>query len=59
MKLRWDNDHSESWDKFAFNVGIGAEYEIARNLAADFEFKYQYMQDYGRLPILVGLSYKF
>ncbi len=59
VKLRWDNDHSESWDKFAFNVGIGAEYEIARNLAADFEFKYQYMQDYGRLPILVGLSYKF
>ena len=59
IKFRWDDDDSESWDKFAFNVGIGAEYEVTSNFAANFEFKYQYMQDYGRLPILVGLTYKF
>lgn len=59
IKFRFDDNHSESWDKFAFNVGIGAEYGITSTLAANFEFKYQYMQDYGRLPILVGLSYKF
>lgn len=59
IKLRWDDNHSESWDKFAFNVGIGAEYMVARNFGVNFEFKYQYMQDYSRLPILVGLTYKF
>ena len=49
----------KSEDKFAFNIGIGAEYQIASNWAANFEFKYQYMQDFSRLPILVGLTYKF
>ncbi|MBD5309548.1 MAG: porin family protein [Bacteroides sp.] len=48
-----------TYDKFAFNVGIGAEYEITRNFGVDFEFKYQYMADYNRLPILVGATYKF
>lgn len=55
--LSWDGGGSA--DKFAFNVGIGAEYEITRNFGVDFEFKYQYMADYNRLPILVGATYKF
>lgn len=55
--LSWEGGHSA--DKFAFNVGIGAEYEITRNFGIDFEFKYQYMADYNRLPILVGATYKF
>lgn len=49
----------KSEDKFAFNIGIGAEYDITSRWAANFEFKYQYMQDFSRLPILVGLTYKF
>lgn len=52
-------DVTGSHDKFAFNIGIGAEYRIASSWAANFEFKYQYMQDFSRLPILVGLTYKF
>lgn len=52
-------NYSDSQDKFAFNVGIGAEYEFSSNFAANFEFKYQYMKDYNRLPILVGVAYKF
>ena len=59
VKYRIDDRFSDSQDKFAFNIGIGAEYEVARNFAANFEFKYQYMKDYNRLPILVGLVYKF
>lgn len=59
VKYKLNELGSVSQDKFAFNIGIGAEYEIASNFAADFEFKYQYMQDYNRLPILVGLTYKF
>ena len=39
--------------------GIGGEYEFSRNFAAGLEFKYQYMKDWGRLPVLVNLSYKF
>lgn len=48
-----------TFDKFAFNIGIGAEYEITRNFGVNFEFKYQYMSDYNRLPLLVGATYKF
>ena len=53
------DDWSYSKDKFAFNIGLGAEYEITSNFAANFEFKYQYMEDFSRLPVLVGLTYKF
>lgn len=45
--------------KFVFNVGIGAEYEFTKNFAAGAEFKYQYMKDWGRLPVLLNFSYKF
>ena len=47
-----------SWDKFLFNVGIGAEYSIADNLALDFQFKYQFVQDFSRLPIQIGIIYR-
>lgn len=57
-KFSGDN-WSYSKDKFAFNIGLGAEYRFASNWAADFEFKYQYMKDFSRLPILVGVTYKF
>lgn len=50
---------SENLSRFVFNVGIGGEYEFSRNFAAGLEFKYQYMKDWGRLPVLVNLSYKF
>ncbi|MDE6299600.1 MAG: porin family protein [Muribaculaceae bacterium] len=48
-----------TFDKFAFNIGVGAEYDITKNFGVNFEFKYQYMADYNRLPILVGATYKF
>lgn len=48
-----------SWDKFLFNVGIGTDYELTRNLSIGAEMKYQYMQDFSRLPIQVGLTYRF
>ena len=45
--------------RFVFNIGIGAEYEFSKNIAAGLEFKYQYMKDYGSLPVFVNVSYKF
>lgn len=54
-------DDEASWNesRFLFNVGIGGEYEFSSNFAAGLEFKYQYMKDYGRLPVMVNVSYKF
>lgn len=48
-----------SWDKFLLNIGIGGEYKLADNLSVGAEFKYQYMQDFGRLPIQIGITYRF
>lgn len=49
----------ENESRFAFNVGLGAEYFVTSALSFDFEFKYQYMKDFGRLPILLGINYHF
>lgn len=50
-------DFSET--RFMFNVGAGAEYAITENIAAALEIKYQYIKDFGRLPITLGITYKF
>lgn len=58
--LHWGyDDFSDNLSRFVFNVGIGGEYEFSSNFAAGLEFKYQYMKDWGRLPVLLNLSYKF
>lgn len=45
--------------KFVFNIGVGGEYEFNQNWAAGLEFKYQYMKNYGALPVFLNVSYKF
>lgn len=60
--LDFDGGHfnlSEHWNRFLFNVGLGGEYDFATNLSVNLEFKYQYMKDFNRLPILLGLTYHF
>lgn len=57
-KAHWDGG-SESFNRFLFNIGVGGELSITRNLAANIEFKYQYVKDFQRFPISVGLAYKF
>lgn len=54
-----DDGWSSNLGRFVFNIGIGGEYEFTKNFAAGLEFKYQYMKDFGRLPVLLNLSYKF
>lgn len=46
-------------NRFSFNVGLGAEYAITDKLSVGAEFKYQYMKNYGRQPITIGVTYKF
>ena len=50
---------SSSNGRFLFNLGIGGEYELTDNLSLDAELKYQYMKNYARLPITIGVIYHF
>ena len=50
---------SESVSRFVFNIGVGGEYDITDNIAVNLEIKYQYMKDFNRMPILLGVAYKF
>lgn len=50
---------SASANKFYFNVGAGAEYSISSHLSAALEIKYQYIKDFNRLPISLGVTYRF
>lgn len=44
---------------FFFNLGVGEEYQITERLSACFEVKYQYISDFNRFPITIGIAYKF
>ncbi len=57
--LERDIDTSSNASRFLFNIGAGAEYDITENLVANFEFKYQYLKDFNRMPIQIGIAYKF
>lgn len=50
---------SKSENDFMFNIGLGCDYDINEKFTANFEFKYQYIKDFNRMPITVGLAYKF
>ena len=50
---------STSLNRFLFNLGVGAEYKVASNVYAQFELRYQYLKDFNRLPINVGITYRF
>ena len=57
-----DDDYEEGnsgVNRFLFNVGIGAEYAVTDKISVGAEFKYQFMKDFGRLPITIGVTYKF
>lgn len=63
----WDDDDDDDYDdgfstsanRFLFNVGVGAEYAFTSKISAGLEIKYQYMKDFSRLPITIGVSYRF
>ncbi len=54
-----DMDGGSSASKFLFNVGAGIECPLTDKLAVGAEIKYQYIKDFSRLPINVGITYKF
>lgn len=50
---------SASENRFLFNVGVGAEYPITDKLSIGADIRFQYMKNFSRLPIMVGVTYKF
>lgn len=50
---------SASLSRFLFNVGVGAQYALSDKLSIGAEVKYQYIKDFSRLPISIGVTYKF
>lgn len=52
-------ESSSSLNRFMFNIGAGVEYNLTDKLAVGAEIKYQYIKDFNRMPISVGVTYKF
>lgn len=52
-------EESGSANKFFFNVGVGGQYDLNDKLAVNLEIKYQYIKNFNRLPISLGVAYKF
>lgn len=58
-RMNLDAVGNVSFDRFLFNLGVGGEYEFSSRFVGTAEIKYQYMKDFSRLPITVGIAYKF
>jgi len=54
-----EEESAPSKNKLLVNAGIGAEYALTDKLSVGAEVKYQYIKDACRLPVAIGLSYKF
>ena len=54
-----DADDDFSKDKLLINAGLGAEFAVSSRLSISTEVKYQYIKDFSRLPINLGVVYKF
>ena len=54
-----EEEGSVSRSKFYYNLGAGAEYAISDHLSAAVEVKYQGIDHFKRLPISLGIVYKF
>jgi outer membrane protein X len=44
-------------NRFLVNVGAGVDYDVTDKIALGFELKYQYIQDFSRLPITFSLTF--
>ena len=45
--------------KILFNIGAGFEYSLSDKFSIGAEVKYQYIDNFSRLPVTVGATYKF
>ena len=45
--------------RFGLNAGAGMQYDITPNLYCNLEMKYQYVKEFGRGILQVGIGYRF
>ena len=63
--LTYTNWHAEigDWDetegRVGANLGAGLQYDIASNLALNFDLKYQFVKDFDQVAFAFGIAYKF
>ena len=50
---------TDNTGRFGLNAGAGAQYDITPNLYCNLEMKYQYVKDFGRGILQVGIVYRF
>lgn len=50
---------SASMSKLLVNVGLGVQFPVTAKVAVGAEIKYQYIKYFSRLPINVGVTYRF
>ena len=53
------NGEFESNNRLLINAGVGFEYRCSSKISSALEVKYQYMKDFQRLPISLGINYHF
>ena len=45
--------------RFGLNAGAGMQYDITPNLYCNLEMRYQYVKDFGRGILQIGIGYRF
>ena len=58
LETRGDAFKGNDWH-FGLNAGAGVQYDITANLYCNLEMKYQYVKDYGRGVLQLGIGYRF
>lgn len=53
------DESSSALNRMLINIGIGADYALTDKISVGAEIKYQYIKDFNRLPINIGVTYKF
>ena len=51
------NGAFESNNRLLVNAGVGMEYRTSEKISCGLEVKYQFMKDFQRLPITIGITY--
>ena len=50
---------TENEGRFGLNAGAGMQYDITPNLYCNLEMRYQYVKDFGRGILQIGIGYRF
>lgn len=52
-------EDAENFGRFGLNAGVGVQYDISPEVYVDYEIKYQYVSDFDRCNMHIGICYRF